>query len=105
MEFPANNLLLHVQELKTYFYTFEGIAKAVDGISFNLNKGETIRLVGESGCCKTTTGMAIITLYAIGIEPYQKDRKEPITALPIHSAEKGGENSFERLRIALNIRI
>jgi peptide/nickel transport system ATP-binding protein/oligopeptide transport system ATP-binding protein len=54
--------LLQVQELKTYFYTFEGIAKAVDDVSFYLNKGETIGLVGESGCGKSVTALSIMRL-------------------------------------------
>jgi peptide/nickel transport system ATP-binding protein/oligopeptide transport system ATP-binding protein len=54
--------LLQVQELKTYFYTFEGIAKAVDDVSFYLNKRETIGLVGESGCGKSVTALSIMRL-------------------------------------------
>jgi oligopeptide/dipeptide ABC transporter ATP-binding protein len=54
--------LLQVQGLKTYFYTFEGVAKAVDDVSFYLDKGETLGLVGESGCGKTVTAMSIMRL-------------------------------------------
>jgi oligopeptide/dipeptide ABC transporter ATP-binding protein len=54
--------LLQVQELETYFYTFEGIAKAVDDISFFLDKGEVIGLVGESGCGKSVTAQTIMRL-------------------------------------------
>jgi len=54
--------LLQVQELKTYFYTFEGIARAVDDVSLYLDKGETLGLVGESGCGKTVTAMSIMRL-------------------------------------------
>lgn len=57
-----NSCLLQVQELKTYFYTFEGIAKAVDDVSFHLNKGETLGLVGESGCGKSVTALSIMRL-------------------------------------------
>jgi peptide/nickel transport system ATP-binding protein/oligopeptide transport system ATP-binding protein len=62
MEIPANNSLLRVQELKTYFYTFEGIARAVDDVSFHLSKGETLGLVGESGCGKSVTALSIMRL-------------------------------------------
>lgn len=54
--------LLHVQELKTYFHTFEGTARAVDDVSFYLNKGETLGLVGESGCGKSVTALSLMRL-------------------------------------------
>ena len=54
--------LLQVQELKTYFYTFEGVARAVDDVSFYMDKGETLGLVGESGCGKTVTAMSIMRI-------------------------------------------
>ena len=54
--------LLQVQELKTYFFTFEGTAKAVDDVSFYLNKGETLGLVGESGCGKSVTALSLMRL-------------------------------------------
>ncbi|TET73616.1 MAG: ATP-binding cassette domain-containing protein, partial [Candidatus Aminicenantes bacterium] len=54
--------LLQVQGLGTYFFTFEGIAKAVDDVSFYLDKGETIGLVGESGCGKTVTALSVMRL-------------------------------------------
>lgn len=54
--------LLELEELKTYFYTFEGIAKAVDGVSFHLDKGEVLGIVGESGCGKSVTAQSIMKL-------------------------------------------
>jgi len=54
--------LLQVQELKTYFYTFEGVARAVDDVSFYMGKGETLGLVGESGCGKTVTALSVMRL-------------------------------------------
>jgi oligopeptide/dipeptide ABC transporter ATP-binding protein len=54
--------LLEVQDLKTYFYTFEGVAKAVDDVSFFLDKGEVIGIVGESGCGKSVTAQTIMRL-------------------------------------------
>jgi oligopeptide/dipeptide ABC transporter ATP-binding protein len=54
--------LLHLNHLKTHFFTVEGTAKAVDDVSFSLNKGETIGLVGESGCGKSVTALSIMRL-------------------------------------------
>jgi oligopeptide/dipeptide ABC transporter ATP-binding protein len=54
--------LLQIEGLKTYFYTFEGIAKAVDDVSFTLGKGEVLGIVGESGCGKSVTAQSIMRL-------------------------------------------
>lgn len=57
-----NEPLLSVKDLRTYFKTGDGIAHAVDGISFNIYKGETTAIVGESGCGKTVTALSILRL-------------------------------------------
>ena len=54
--------ILTGKDLKTYFYTASGIAKAVDGVSFNIAKGETMGIVGESGSGKSVTSSSIIRL-------------------------------------------
>ena len=54
--------LLRVENLKTWFFTDEGIAKAVDGVSFSISKGKTLALVGESGCGKSVTALSILKL-------------------------------------------
>src|SRR5260221_7105239 len=56
--------LLEVKNLKTYFYTDDGIAKAVDNVSYDLDKGETLGLVGESGCGKSVSALSIMRLIA-----------------------------------------
>ena len=68
---PLEDILLEVEDLKMYFPVTSGIVfqkkvadiKAVDGISFFVRRGETLGLVGESGCGKTTTGRCILQLY------------------------------------------
>jgi oligopeptide transport system ATP-binding protein len=57
-----SDTLLEVKQLQTHFYTRSGIAKAVEGVSFSLNEGETLGLVGESGCGKSVTSLSIMRL-------------------------------------------
>jgi oligopeptide/dipeptide ABC transporter ATP-binding protein len=57
-----NTLLLDVKNLKTYFYTDDGVVKAVDGVDFYVNEGEVLGLVGESGCGKSVTSFSILRL-------------------------------------------
>jgi peptide/nickel transport system ATP-binding protein len=54
--------LLDVKDLKTYFRTDDGIVKAVDGVSFSIEKGKTLGIVGESGCGKSVTCLTIMGL-------------------------------------------
>jgi oligopeptide transport system ATP-binding protein len=54
--------LLEVRDLKTYFYTREGVVQAVDGVSFDVDKGQTLGIVGESGCGKSVTALSIMGL-------------------------------------------
>ena len=64
---PNNTPILEVQNLKKYFPVRSGFKKltlkAVDGVSFTINRGETLGLVGESGCGKTTVGRTLLQLY------------------------------------------
>ena len=57
--------LLQVEELRTYFYTEEGVVKAVDGVTFHIEPGEILGLVGESGCGKTVSALSILRLIPI----------------------------------------
>ena len=58
-----NNVILKVSDLKTYFFTRRGVVKAVDGVEFELRRGECLCLVGESGCGKTVTALSILRLF------------------------------------------
>ena len=55
--------LLDVENLKTYFHTRNGVVPAVDGVSFSIHQGETVGLVGESGCGKSVTALSILQLF------------------------------------------
>ena len=57
--------LLEVNNLKTYFYTEDGVVKAVDGVDFTVGRGEVLGLVGESGCGKSVTSLSIMRLIGI----------------------------------------
>jgi peptide/nickel transport system ATP-binding protein len=58
----GDEVILRVDGLKTSFYTREGIVRAVDDVSFDLHKGETLCIVGESGCGKSVTALSILGL-------------------------------------------
>ena len=57
--------LLEIKGLRTHFATDDGVVRAVDGVDITINKGETVCVVGESGCGKTVTAMSILKLIAI----------------------------------------
>ncbi len=85
-------LLLDIQDLRTHFRTDDGIIKAVDGITFQVNRGETLGIVGESGCGKSVTSLSIMNLIPEGTITsgqiiYHKSENEQIeiTKLEPHS--------------------
>jgi len=63
-EVDENGVLLDVRNLKTYFFVEEGVVKAVNDVSFSVRRGGTLGIVGESGCGKSVTSLAIMGLVA-----------------------------------------
>ena len=68
-----NGLLLEINDLKTHFFTDDGVVKAVDGVSFSIETGKTIGVVGESGCGKSVTALSVMRL----ISPPGRSSKGP----------------------------
>ena len=54
--------LLTIQDLRVRFYTYEGVVKAIEGVNLGVRKGETLGVVGETGCGKTVTGLSVLVL-------------------------------------------
>ena len=54
--------LLEIEDLRTHFFTTAGIVKAVNGISYDVQKGETVAIVGESGCGKSVSALSVLGL-------------------------------------------
>src|SRR5690606_31138990 len=60
----GKEVLLQVEDLQTHFFSRDGVARAVDGVSFSVDAGETLAVVGESGCGKSVTSLSILRLIA-----------------------------------------
>lgn len=96
-----NDILLRINNLKTYFYLREGVVRAVDGATLSVRRGKTLGVVGESGCGKSVTAQSIlqivprpglivegeITLFGDGDGGGGEDAGVNITALGLQSAE------------------
>ena len=66
-EMKDKNNILEIENLHTYFYTDQGVVKAVNGVSFNVPKNATVGIVGESGCGKSVTSMSVMQLIQVQI--------------------------------------
>ena len=64
--------LLEVRDLRTHFFTRDGVVHAVDGVSFDVEEGQMLGIVGESGCGKTVTALSIMGLIP---KPPARDRR------------------------------
>ena len=63
--------------LQTHFFTRDGVVRAVDGVSFHVEPGETLAIVGESGCGKSVTALSILRLIAVAARPDRR-RRDPL---------------------------
>ena len=101
MKNPEN--ILEIEDLHTYFYTDQGVVKAVNGVSFNVPKNSTVGIVGESGCGKSVTSMSVMQLIQgpagqivsgqirFNSEDYRRDKK----GNPVPITDADGNKRFE----------
>ena len=110
MKDPAN--ILEIEDLHTYFFTDQGVVKAVNGVSFNVPQNATVGIVGESGCGKSVTSMSVMRLlqgpqgqiYSGSIrfkaEDYERDAKgNPIVA----SRDEAGNPVYKTVETVYDI--
>ena len=102
-EMKDKNNILEIENLHTYFYTDQGVVKAVNGVSFNVPKNATVGIVGESGCGKSVTSMSVMQLIQgpagqivsgsirFNSEDYQRDAK----GNPIPTEDADGNVYYE----------
>ena len=105
-----NQPLLEVKDLKQHFNISMGLfkskpLKAVDGVSFTINKGETLGLVGESGCGKTTVGRTILHLYKPTAGEIWYNGKQIVTNEDVHEFRKKATMVFQDPYSSLNPRM
>lgn len=107
-EMSDNGNILEIEDLHSYFFTEQGVVKAVNGVSFNIPQGSTVGIVGESGCGKSVTSMSVMQLlqgpqgqiYSGSIRfksfDFKRDKKgEPI---PIYEYDENGELLYEEVK-------
>lgn len=104
-EMKDDNNILEVEDLHSYFYTDQGVVKAVNGVSFNIPKNSTVGVVGESGCGKSVTSMSIMRLLQgpsgqivsgsirFRAETYKKDENGEF--VPIYERDEDGKIIME----------
>ena len=63
MNTSENNILIDVRDLAVYFHIEQGTVRSVDGVSFSIDRGKSLGLVGESGCGKTITALSLLLLH------------------------------------------
>src|SRR5581483_11650122 len=81
---PVDDIVLSVRDLRVWYGTARGAVRAVDGVSFDLRRGETLGLVGESGCGKSTLGRGVLGLLpdAANVAGEVRFRGEDLVTMP-----------------------
>lgn len=97
---PDDEILLQVEDLHTNFYTYQGVVKALDGINFNIIKGETFGLVGETGCGKSVTANCILRL--IPSPPGRIEKGHILFLMPQDVMTKKNELTAQLERLSKN---
>ena len=89
---PPDDVILRVRDLRTQFFTREGVVRAVDGVSFDVRRGETLGVVGESGCGKSVSALSILRLIPSGLGRIVggsiRFEGEELTTAPEHEMRK-----------------
>ena len=99
MKDPAN--ILEIEDLHTYFFTDQGVVKAVNGVSFVIPKNATVGIVGESGCGKSVTSMSVMRLLqgpqgqiysgSIRFKAYDYKKDEAGKLIPVYEFDENGD--------------
>ncbi|MBQ9069993.1 MAG: ABC transporter ATP-binding protein [Clostridia bacterium] len=107
-EMKDNKNILEIENLHTYFFTDQGVVKAVNGVSFNIPKGSTVGIVGESGCGKSVTSMSVMRLLqgpqgqiysgSIRFKSYDFKRDGEGNPIPVFNRKPNGKVLFEALK-------
>ncbi|MCL5998625.1 MAG: ABC transporter ATP-binding protein [Chloroflexi bacterium] len=92
----ANNLFIEVRDLHTYFYLYEGVVRAVDGVSYNIREGKSLGIIGESGCGKSVTAQSIMRIVP---SPPGKDVAGEIL---LHLKGENGPETVDVLKLPAN---
>ena len=102
MKNPEN--ILEIDDLHTYFFTDQGVVKAVNGVSFNIPKNKTVGIVGESGCGKSVTSMSVMRLLQgpqgqiysgnIRFKSLDYKRDENGNAIPVYQKDDNGNTVY-----------
>ena len=103
-----NKNILEIEDLHTYFFTDQGVVKAVNGVTFNIPKGSTVGIVGESGCGKSVTSMSVMRLLqgpqgqiysgSIRFKSLDFKRDEHGNPIPVFKRKPNGKILFEPMK-------